>query len=598
MKKSLHLQPKFMSLLLGTVFTFYSCSGLSRESSKETKNIGDETYIVQSHPVTRPFPQEIDFKGMNKPSLSQETLNKQTLKFYQNWVNTYIEPYSFTNGIENGEGQGYIIKAETNPPILINGRETISQSEAHGWAMKVMVLMAGQEENSKEIFDGMYRVYRNWPCKDHRDLMSWALPKDGDFSADKLASATDGDMDIAYALLLANDQWGGGPEGSDISYYDAAVRIIEALEENNILRAPENKPNAPHFPRLGIGDNDEHQGYIHAKSTRSSDFMLSHIKLFDEVRSNHKYKKAYDGIWKEVLDVMFEITNEIQNPNTGLMPDFMGNENNDFSTPITTFKGISDEGAKIQVMSTPTVAEWNGDIKHQNNTSSIQQDLEIWLVSENPNAYAKLEFRTGNNKEVLKIQNNELKSVPAALPHDTKDIWLKDISEDSEVHIKFLDSGYYDDTYWYNSCRFPWRFAQGFIHDGLAQGQNNVNKITNWLMENFEPSDFEVFKTPWGGSNNNIFPYGYSLDGEENYLPFPWSWNEHSFISPFMVAFTVDESQSTQAYLDTAWDAVKNFDMGNNGDGSGKYYPNTITMLNLLLVSGNWWKPSSVPNIN
>ncbi|ERP32072.1 glycosyl hydrolase family 8 [Chitinivibrio alkaliphilus] len=157
--------------------------------------------------VHRPFPQEVDYSRIYQ--VSEHTPSEVVATYYSRWKDAYLMEYEFTNGAYENSGRGYVLQAETNPSDVSGLGETISQSEAHGWAMIITVLMAGEERQAREIFDGLYRVFRNWSCKEHDDLMSWAVPLDGDLSSDRrLPSATDGDMDVAYALLLAHEQWG------------------------------------------------------------------------------------------------------------------------------------------------------------------------------------------------------------------------------------------------------------------------------------------------------------------------------------------------------------------------------------------------------
>lgn len=358
--------------------------------------------------------------------------------------------------------------------------------------MIVTVLMAGYDADAKEIFDGYYNTYRNWPSSDHPDLMSWAVPADGNLlESHRLPSATDGDMDVAYALILASEQWGGSPEGFSLSYRDAAIKIIKALEQNNILYEPEGYPLADDFPRLGIGNNDPvNSNYWGVRATRSSDFMLSHFRVFHAVR---KSDKTYvDGtvnemgnVWSELERSVFAIVDRMQNQQTGLMPDFMGNYNGDFSQPISTFKGISDE--------------------------------------------------------------------------------------------PYGDPGKNDDSYWYNACRFPWRFAQGFIHDSIPEAREKVQIINEWVLT----ADAHM---AWGWFQDTLIQAGYTLDG---YVLSGGEYYDKAFASPFMTAMSLSEESW---YFNAMWNTVSQFT--EPSEWSSHYYDNTVTLLNLLLLSGNWWKPT------
>src|SRR5262245_61265494 len=98
----------------------------------------------------------------------------------------------------------------------------ITTSEAHGYGMILFALMAGYDADAKKYFDGMFNMYDKHRSTGNSNLMSWIIDQSESTSADS-DSATDGDMDIAYALLLAHYQWGSS---GAINYIDHAKRII------------------------------------------------------------------------------------------------------------------------------------------------------------------------------------------------------------------------------------------------------------------------------------------------------------------------------------------------------------------------------------
>jgi endo-1,4-beta-D-glucanase Y len=443
-------------------------------------------FLTSAMALNYPFPQKKVYDNMRTPEGDRDAHAQTIGEYYTQWKDAYVRSYSFTNGALQERGTGYVLKAETNPSELEGFGETISQSEAHGWAMIITVLMAGWDPDAREIFDGLYRVYQNWSCNEHSELMSWAVPRDGDFSPSRRQpSATDGDMDAAYALLLAADQW------DDTTYYRGALRIIAALEENNILYAPKHHPTAEFFPRLGIGTNDNYpeQNYWNVRATRSSDFMVSHFDVFHAARKHDDfYMNTGAGdvprVWEVLTEKTFDIVAHMQHPVTGLIPDFMGNKDGDFTQPISSFSGISDE------------------------------------PYENP----------GSN----------------------------------------------DSAYWYNACRFPWRFAQGYIHSDMAAVKPVIARMEEWLL------GAEVHYE-WGWFQDTLLRAGYTVDGAV--LP-GYDYYDRAFAAPFMTALSIGEEEW---HFNAMWETISWF--REPGDWS-RYYDNTISLLNMLLVSGNWWKPS------
>src|SRR4029450_6472942 len=100
-------------------------------------------------------------------------------------------------------------------------------------------------------------------------LMSWAQGTscqnvDGD------NSVTDGDLDVAYALLLADKQWGSG---GAIDYRAEALKVIAAIREGDL-------DSSGHWVLLGnwVDRSDQHY-----RSTRTSDFMPGHFESFGTV---------------------------------------------------------------------------------------------------------------------------------------------------------------------------------------------------------------------------------------------------------------------------------------------------------------------------
>lgn len=76
--------------------------------------------------------------------------------------------------------------------------------------MLITAYMAGHDADAQTYFDGLYRFYKAHPSSIDPALMAWQQAKDSSGNiVDTSGSdaATDGDMDIAYALLLADKQW-------------------------------------------------------------------------------------------------------------------------------------------------------------------------------------------------------------------------------------------------------------------------------------------------------------------------------------------------------------------------------------------------------
>ncbi len=147
-----------------------------------------------------PFPQHTRYTaGTIKPSGTQEALDRVVVDFYKVWKRKYLRP--------TATDQLYVA---ANAEGTFDSPKTASVSEGHGYGMLATVLMAGADSAAHADFDALYHFFRAHPTKTHPDLMAWQqifktpnVLAEGHGDDD---SATDGDLDIAYALLLADRQ--------------------------------------------------------------------------------------------------------------------------------------------------------------------------------------------------------------------------------------------------------------------------------------------------------------------------------------------------------------------------------------------------------
>ena len=122
-----------------------------------------------------------------------------------------------------------------------------------------------------------------------------------------------------------------------------------------------------------------------------------------------------------------------------------------------------------------------------------------------------------------------------------------------------------DGAYNYNAGRIPWRVgADALLHDD-AVSRSIVQNISHWI------------EASTNGAPLNIRA-GYQLNGE----PLPNSdYFTTFFVAPMGVAAMSDPAQ--QAWLNAIYDSVYN----NHID----YYEDSVDLLCLLVMSGNFWSP-------
>lgn len=240
----------------------------------------------------RPFPQHISYTaGSIRPSnASQSAMDNAVKAKWNAWKNNYLKPA--------GSGK-YYVKYNSNGQTV---------SEAHGYGMLLTALMAGSDPDAKQFFDGLYYYYRAHPSIYSQYLM--AYKQNSSFEdIDGADSATDGDMDIGYALLLADKQWGSS---GAINYLQAARNCINAILQKDV-----NQDRST----LRLGDwatSGKSQGYSYATATRPSDFMLSHFKNYLSATGDER--------WDAVATKTYQVINAIYenfSSNTGLLPDFV-----------------------------------------------------------------------------------------------------------------------------------------------------------------------------------------------------------------------------------------------------------------------------------
>jgi hypothetical protein len=240
-----------------------------------------------------PFPQHTQYHTHIKPNqYTQDQLDDQVRAFYDQWKAKYL-----INGCE--DDQYY---------VFFDSGNTVTVSEAMGYGMMIVPLMAGYDPDAKTIFNGLYRYYKAHPSHIMPHLMAWKQIT-GCVDADGPDSATDGDIDIAFGLLLAHAQWGS--QGS-INYFHEAELII-----NDIMgtTAAEGDINQDYYS-IKLGDWVRSGHFM--RGTRTSDFITDHFRAFKCA--------VKDTSWSFVIDECYALVDSMQtnfSPETGLLPDFI-----------------------------------------------------------------------------------------------------------------------------------------------------------------------------------------------------------------------------------------------------------------------------------
>jgi len=235
----------------------------------------------------KPFPQAVNFTGCIKPNAGQDAMNTAIKSLYDNYKASYLKT----------SPNGYYVESKGVGP---NGGTAITVSEQHGYGMLIFALMAGYDSNAKTCYDGMFKFYKTHFSHDNTNCMSWCVQPGEDIKKDS-ASATDGDFDIAYSLLLAHEQWGS--DGAINYLREAGKMILNGIRETNI-----------HWGTniIGLGDWDESRD-----SSRTSDWMAGHLRLFAGVTGITGFTEVADNIYN-----LYTLFSNAFSPSTGLVSDF------------------------------------------------------------------------------------------------------------------------------------------------------------------------------------------------------------------------------------------------------------------------------------
>ncbi|MER6176225.1 glycosyl hydrolase family 8 [Streptosporangium sp. NPDC001681] len=205
--------------------------------------------------------------GMLRPSGAQATLDQKVIDYYQRWKAAFVKQNC-------GNGWYQIISPDADHPYV---------AEAQGYGMVITATMAGADPDAKKIFDGLVKYVLAHPSSITPGLLA-AEQNTACQSVNGGDSATDGDLDVAYGLLLADRQWGST---GTYNYKQLAINHI------NAIKAGEVNPTTK-LMKLGDWSSSGDQYYW---ISRSSDWMIDHFRAFrkatgdttwDTVRTNHQ----------------------------------------------------------------------------------------------------------------------------------------------------------------------------------------------------------------------------------------------------------------------------------------------------------------------
>ncbi len=410
---------RLLTLFLKLVFIVggLGCATQPIDEDTESTDTSEDDYVDGG--VTHPFADHHHTYVQDTilpDSWTQEELDDQVRHAYDRWQSRYLK-----NGCDADE---YYIGVDT--------QESITVSEAHGYGMIVLAYMAGHEDSARQYFDGMARYFKRHPSECAGGLMAWSQDSNciNNLGA---CSATDGDLDIAYALLLAHIQWGSeGP----INYRQEALKIIEAILHDEM-------DAGGGYALLGDWTSPGDTYYYDA--TRSSDFMPGHFASF---------KSFYQGqIWQQIIDQSYQMMGELQqihSSNTGLIPDFI-------QSPMQ-----SPRPAESNFLERPVDGEYSYNacrvpfrigvhylISGDSRAKALLDKMNQWIVTRtdgNPSNITAGYYLNGESLPQSQYQSQAFISPfgVAAMVDQANQAWLNNIWQ--YMISTGEDGGYYEDT--------------------------------------------------------------------------------------------------------------------------------------------------------
>jgi endoglucanase len=263
---------------------------------------GSQSTLEAEATVRYGFPQHVTYAANTiRPNhLSQSVQDQDVKTFYDLWKKAYVVKTT------QKKNTLFLYRIAFGKPGTANWSTTVS--EGQGYGMMIVALMAGYDASAKTVFDGLWLFSRAYPSSIDNRLMGWKIPSDDPNYND---SAFDGDADIAYALLLADKQWGST---GVINYLQEAKTVIKGIKESTIGVSSK-------LPCLGdwARDLDNATTPYDEFSPRPSDFMPSHFRAYGKATNDVAF-------WNQVIAAMQNVTKVIQtsySPKTGLLPDFI-----------------------------------------------------------------------------------------------------------------------------------------------------------------------------------------------------------------------------------------------------------------------------------
>jgi endo-1,4-beta-D-glucanase Y len=226
-----------------------------------------------------PFPQNKDYGyGFYTTQITNEDINS----WYQTWLNTHI--YQCPEG----------------DALVRYGRDNEAVSEGIGYGMLISAYFGNQA-----LFDKLWAYGQR--MMNSNNVLMWHTTCSGAYPAQWTeGAASDAEEDIALALLVAADQWGGG-------YKNDAIALITTMKNIYLANCPDG--TIIFKPGTWGGCDDFHLDYIDP----------AHYRVFAEVTN--------DPIWNKLADDALTILKRNHHPTV-----FLPSEKSNYKGELLSIK--------------------------------------------------------------------------------------------------------------------------------------------------------------------------------------------------------------------------------------------------------------------
>ncbi|HMF42156.1 MAG TPA: glycosyl hydrolase family 8 [Polyangia bacterium] len=255
--------------------------------------------------INFPFPQNREMSA--RCVYPAGYLNADVMTAYATWKNDVV-----TN---SGAGNYRRVQRTASDGVNMYTPAMSTVSEGIGYGMLIAVYMGGKDDQL--LFDDLWNYSQLH--KDANGLMNWSITSTGTNTPMQQGGATDADEDIAFALLMADKQWGMMSTGTT-KYLDLAKTQINNIWLHEIVDSK----------LAGPGDS---WGTANLwANINISYFAPAYYRLFKMVDSGH----AWDAVIQTTYDtIMYSLTTMNGNASNGLVPAWCASNTANGTTTIS-----------------------------------------------------------------------------------------------------------------------------------------------------------------------------------------------------------------------------------------------------------------------